>query len=105
MKKDVLNKEMGDGAAPSIHAEEGHDVGRTGYHKSNFGGEEAVNYRVEGAYQMKDESPSRLEGSKIQEIGLHTVIKDGDKLYSGSPSKAGGKDESHKGGGKNAEEN
>lgn len=87
-KDEVLNREMGDGASGSMKGDESHDVGKEGYHKSEFGGNQADNYRIADGYAKKDESPSRSEGSKAQEICHHSVTGE---LYSGDPEAYGHK--------------
>jgi hypothetical protein len=112
----ILNREMGDGASGSVKRDMGHDAGKEGYTRYDFGGNEDPNYRIEDGYKMKDESPARSEDSNIHEIAHHTVTGE---LYSGDPEGHGHKNKvaaaynagpfdtgghEHKGGGTNAEE-
>lgn len=106
-KDALLNRELGDGASGSVKADMGHDVGKEGYHKSDFGGVEKENHRISDGYQDKDESPGRDQGSNIHSVAHHSVTNE---LYSGHPEKHGhenkvmkgdyssGSDESHPGG-------
>lgn len=114
--KGLLNREMGDGKSGSVMEDNSHDAGKAGYHRYDVGGVQKDNYRIEDGYKSKDESPSRSEGSSIQEIGHHSVTGE---LYSGEPDSHGHKGKvaaaykggislsepsEHKGGGKSKEE-
>ena len=114
MKEELAHREVGSGGSKSVKPDESHDVGKTGYHRSEFGGVEKENYRIHDGYQMKDESPARNEGSNIHEVAHHSVTGE---LYSGHPERHGhmgkvyssqaaddGSDEAHSGGGGHEEE-
>lgn len=83
--KELLNRKVGAGGGKSVKGKSD-DAGAQGYHKSEFGGNENENYRIEDGYESKDESPSRNEGTKVQEICHHSVTGE---LYSGDPGKHG----------------
>lgn len=112
----LLNREIGSGNSGSMKAVSG-DVGKEGYLKSDFGGNQDDNYRIEDGYKKKDESPSRSEDSNLAMIAHHSVTGE---LYSGDPEGHGHKNKvaavykagvagtsspkEHKGGGTNKEE-
>jgi hypothetical protein len=85
-KDGLLNREVGDGGGSSIKQDMSHDVGKSGYLRSDVGGVEPVNYRIQDGYRPKDESPSRSEGSSVQDIAHHSVTGE---MYSGHPERHG----------------
>lgn len=76
-----------------VPSEAGHDVGKMGYRRTDFGPPEHVNHRIEGAY-VKQATPKDSEHSNIHQIALHQQNSDfhsGDRNAFTAESKRGGK--------------
>src|SRR6266404_6398801 len=85
-KEGLDHREAGAGAGSSAIQDNSHDAGKEGYHRSDFSGDDAENYRISDGYQSKDESPSRSESTNVQMIAKHSVTGE---LYSGHPERHG----------------
>lgn len=85
-KKDILNREMGDGDSMDTKDDESLHPGKTGYHRSEFGKDDAENYRIADGMVKKDESESRDQGTQVHSIAHHSVTGE---LYSGDPARHG----------------
>lgn len=83
--KGIINREVGEGAASNMKGKSD-SPGKSGYHRSDFGGVEDPNFRVEGAYAEKDESPARAPDTNIHEVAHHSVTGE---LFSGHPERHG----------------
>lgn len=86
--KGMLNRETAEGKskAGSTKTDGSLQPGKTGYHRSEFGGTEDPNYRILDGHTSKDESPSRMEGTDVHAIAHHSVTGE---LYSGDPARHG----------------
>lgn len=76
-----MAKEKADSAGSS-------DVGRAGYHKQAFGGQDKVNHLEPESYVGKSVGVGQPEPTSIHSIALHTQTGE---IYSGDPAKHGHK--------------